>query len=337
MADGLVSGGVVVPATELQRSLARDAKLNAGGCVSVSVSGWGKTVDRAGTGIYIICIHDKLYLYIGCTARKKGYGITTAKEDKMTPQITKRDDRRGYAPQRQITFGTIILWTLALALALVVLTNLQTDSVDAAGPQATYEPRPATVDGASGLVSEPFCEPRGFPGHHTMADVWSAEMEHAIGSGSGAISSADETEMETVWSAEMTVGTAAESRNPILVYTGYFPLNSGTAGALDDTGFSHDGLDYNIRAIFEQEFSGTVHQLIFEADHPLHDNLVLQVDDDQFLVSESRVLGSGRNIHSWMLEESLGWEEGALMPIALMELPAPDPSPGPICNTIALK
>ena len=77
--------------------------------------------------------------------------------------------------------------------------------------------------------------------------------------------------------------------------------------------------------------------MIFEADHPLHDNLVLQVDDDQFQVSESKALGSDRNIHSWMLGESLGWEEGALVPIALIELPAPDPSPGPICNTIALK
>ena len=256
----------------------------------------------------------------------------------MTPQITKRNDRRGYAPQRQITFGTIILWTLALALALVVVTNLQTDSVDAAlGPQATYEPMPAPMDGDGGLVQESFCEPLGIPGNHTMADVWSAEMEHAIGSGSGAISSADETAMETVWSAEITVGTAEDPGNPILVYTGYFPLNSGTAGALDDTGFSHDGVDYDIRAIFEQGFSGTVHQLIFEADHPLHDNLVLQVDDDQFQVSESKALGSDRNIHSWMLEESLGWEEGALVPIALIELPAPDPSPGPICNTIALK
>lgn len=41
----------------------------------------------------------------------------------------------------------------------------------------------------------------------------------------------------------------------------------------------------------------------------------------------------GTDSHS----QSLGWEEGAIMPVALMKLPEPDPGPGPIGNTDAVE
>ena len=256
----------------------------------------------------------------------------------MTPRIMRRDGRRGYEPMRRMTFRTIILWTLALALILVVVTNLQASGVDAATElQRDYQPPQMPVDGGDELEPDLFCEPPGISGDHTMADVWSAEMEHAMGPDSSTPSFASESEMATIWSADMTVGRAADSHNPILVYTGYFPVGSEYQGNLNNTAFSVDGLDYKVNAIFQQEFGGNVHQLVFKAGNALPDDLILQVGDDQFQVSESSKLGSQRNIHSWMLEQSLGWEEGATMPVALMELPEPVPGPGPICNTVSLQ
>ena len=251
----------------------------------------------------------------------------------MTPQIMRRDEWHGYEPRRQITFRKIILSTLALAMALVVVSNLQIGSADAAAePQHTYEPSPAPVDSnGGGIQPDLICEPLAMPGNPTMDEVRSAEMEHAIGPGSWVSSSANDTEIETVWSANMTVGRATDSANLLLIYTGYFPLNSNYEGSLDDADFSLDGVDYSVRVLLEQQSGGTVRQLFFEAGELLPDDLVLQVGDDQFQVSESSKLGSGQNIHSWMLDESLGWEEGATMPVALMELSDPDPSPGPIC------
>ncbi len=159
----------------------------------------------------------------------------------MTPRIMTRDGRRGFAPRRGLTFRMIILWTCALALALVVVSHAQADGVDAATDlQPSYEPIQMPVDEGGELEPEQFCEPQTIPGSHVMAEVWSAEMGQAIGPGSLMPDFANDSDMEDVWSAQMP-------------------------------------------------------------------------------------------------DENLGWEEGATMPVTLMELPAPDPSPGPICNTVSLK
>ncbi len=256
----------------------------------------------------------------------------------MTPRTMRRDGRRAYEPLRWITFRTIILWTLAVALALVVVTNLQVGGVDAATQlQRDHEPKQMPVDGGGEWEPDNFCEAPAISGDHGMAEVWSAEMGQAIGPGSVMPNAANNSEMEEVWAAALTVGRAADSQNPVQVYTGYFRLGSEYQGDLDDTTFTVDGMDYEVNSLFEQQFGANFHQLVLEAGEPLTDDLVLQVDDDQFHVSESSRLGARRNIHAWTLEQSLGWEEGATMPVALMELPEPDPGPGPICNTVSLK
>ena len=256
----------------------------------------------------------------------------------MTPRITKRDGRRGYEPLRRMTFRTITLWTLALVLALVVVTNLQVSGVDAATQlQHDHEPRLKPLDDGGGLDPVHFCEAPAISGGHGMAEVWSAEMEHAIGPGSVTPDAANDPEMAEVWSSEMMVGRAADSANPIQVYTGYFPLGSEHQGSLDDTTFTVNGMDYEVSSMFEQQFGANFQQLVFEASEPLPDDLTLEIDNDQFRASASRRLGARGNIHAWTLEQSLGWEEGAIMPVAPMELPEPDPSPGPICNTVALE
>ena len=256
----------------------------------------------------------------------------------MIPRIMKRDGRRGYEPPRWITFRTIILWTLALALALVVVTNLQVAGVDAATQlQHDHEPKQMPVDGGGESEPDNFCEAPAISGDHGMAEVWTAEIEHAVGPGSMMPDPTNASEMTEVWAATLTVGRTADSANPIQVYTGYFPLGSEYQGSLDDTTFTVNGMDYEVISVFEQQYGDSFRQLVFEVGEPLPDDLVLQVEDDQFNVSDSRRLGARRNIHAWTLEQSLGWEEGAVMPIALMELPEPDPSPGPICNTVSLQ
>ena len=168
-----------------------------------------------------------------------------------------------------------------------------------------------------------------------MADIWAAEMQHAIGPGFMSDTS-DDDEMVTLWSTDITVGTAANSDDPIQVCTGYFPPGDEYQGELNDSAFTVDGLDRNVNAIFEQQFGDSFRQLVFEAGERLPDNLILQVGDNRFRVSGSGKLGIRGNIHAWTLEESLGWDEGATMP-ALIELPEPDPGPGPICNTVTLQ
>ena len=165
----------------------------------------------------------------------------------MTLRTNRREGRRGNSLRRDLTFKMIILWTCAVALVLVTVAHAQIDGIDAAtNLQHDHEPMPAPVDGGGELGPDNFCEAPGISGDHSMVDVWSAEMERAIGPHSVMPAIVTNSEPETAWSANVTVGTASDS-------------------------------------------------------------------------------------------QSLGWEEGAIMPVALMELPEPDPSPGPICNTVALE
>lgn len=256
----------------------------------------------------------------------------------MTPRMMRRDGRHGNAPRRYLTFRMIILWTCALAIILVVVNHARIDSVDAATElRHDHVPMPAPVDGGGELEPDNFCEAPGISGSHTMAEVWDAEMGDAIGPGSVIPAVANETQMEPVWSADMTVGTAADSDDLEQVYTGYFPSGSEFEGNLGDTTFAVDGMDYEVRAIFEKQLGINSRELVFGSSEPLPLDLVLAIDDDRFDMSESLRMDTRRNVHVWTLEESLGWEEGAIMPVALIKLPEPDPGVGPICNTVALK
>ena len=132
----------------------------------------------------------------------------------MTPRITKRDGRRGIAPRSNLTFGMIFLWTLALAMVLVVVSHARIDGVDAATElRHEHEPMPAPVDGGGELEPDNFCVAPGISGGHTMAEVWDAEMGHAIGPGSMMPDSMTDSEPETVWPANVTVGTASDSQS----------------------------------------------------------------------------------------------------------------------------
>ena len=127
-----------------------------------------------------------------------------------TPLINKPDRRRRIARDRDRTVMRIILWTHALALVLVVISYAQIDSVDAANQlQPDYAPMrvPAPVDDGGEFEPDLFCAWFGISGDHTMAEVWSAEMDNAVGPGSVMPASLTNANPETVWPANVTVGT----------------------------------------------------------------------------------------------------------------------------------
>ena len=122
--------------------------------------------------------------------------------------------------------------------------------------------------------------------------------------------------VETVWSANMVVGEASD---PTVTYLGYAPPLSPDGGALDVTSFSHDGMDYTVTGLFLQEAISGFRQLVFDAGARLPDDLILKVGKDEFLVSESALYGIKQNIHGWVLDASLGWTEGQVIELELME------------------
>ena len=232
----------------------------------------------------------------------------------------------------------IVLWTCALALVLAVVYHAQIDGVDAATElRHEHEPLQMPMDGGGELGPDNFCAAPGISGDHSTADIWAAEMGNAIGPGSVMPVVPNEAEMESVWCANMTVGMAAKSDFPGPWFTGYFPLESEYHGDLDDTTFAIDGMDYTVDAIFEADFGVNSRELRFGTNEPLPAGLVLEIGDDRFDLSESLRHGRYQTVHAWTLEESLGWGEGAITPVALMKLPEPDPGPGPIGNTDAVE
>ena len=120
----------------------------------------------------------------------------------------------------------------------------------------------------------------------------------------------------TVWSANMVVGEASD---PTVTYLGYAPPLSPDGGALDVTSFSHDGMDYTVTGLFLQEAIGGFRQLVFDAGARLPDDLILKAGEDEFLVSESALYGINQDIHGWVLDDSLGWTDGQVIEVALME------------------
>ena len=125
----------------------------------------------------------------------------------------------------------------------------------------------------------------------------------------------DDQEMNEVWCSTLTVGYNADSR---ITYLGYTPAMSPSGGSLDSTVFTYEDVDYTIENLFYQEFAGTVRQVVFEANLQLPDELILRLDDDEFFVSDSLVLGANENIHAWWLDSSIEWTEGQTVEVALM-------------------
>ena len=119
-----------------------------------------------------------------------------------------------------------------------------------------------------------------------------------------------------VWNAKLVVGDASDS---IRTYQGYIPGNTPPKGELDDTVFTHDGVEYNIVALFYQEI-GQARQLVLNADQQLPDDLIFEIEGAEFPVADSQKLGFNENIHSWHPDSSLDWTEGQELDVGLTQV-----------------
>lgn len=118
-----------------------------------------------------------------------------------------------------------------------------------------------------------------------------------------------------VWSANLAVGEISESG---ITYFGYTSDLDPTLGDLDDTAFNYSGVDYTVPALFEQNNGFGFQQIILYAGARLPDELILKLDDHTFPVATE-------NVHSWVMDSSLGWTEGQTVEARLLGPRISDP------------
>lgn len=141
-------------------------------------------------------------------------------------------------------------------------------------------------------------------GHEIAPPQW-----HADESNSGA---------EPVWASDLTVGRTSDG---LYIFLGYWhgATAAGDMGSLESTKFSYDGVEYAVQRLFLRERkTGGIQHLVFGTDVPLRDNLILQLGDQEFAVSESRVFGYWSTIYAWSFDTDPGWNPGHTTPVALI-------------------
>ena len=209
-------------------------------------------------------------------------------------------------PQRNWRLWRLVIaWAIALTLAVIILMVFRQQMVSADGGDAS-EAGTYSTSLATEIPGVATCAPRGptlYDGLNTGAvrptgPDNEGEAESIVSKGCGT---------SRVWVATLTVGGASDSN---VSYLGFAPPLDPEGGALDDTEFSHGGVDYTVETLFYQVVSGGVEQLVFDAGAPLSDKLVLQVGHRQFFVSDSLKLGTDGDIHAWRLNRSLNWTVG---------------------------
>ena len=215
-----------------------------------------------------------------------------------------RDESRGAT-------RTIGLLALVATLVLVALFAASQADADAAAL------RPEATQIGSGYADTYRVLPgEGRPGVvETSLNGGNAESAGLpLGEGFGSLEDMAICYAEEVWSAWLTIGSESDSNT---TYWGYIPSLEPNVGELDDTEFDFDGVAYTVLNLFFQQ-TGSVQQLVLEADLPLPGGLVFAAGTDRFAISDSDALGSGGNIHVWRQDSSLGWAEGQTFEVALL-------------------
>ena len=141
-----------------------------------------------------------------------------------------------------------------------------------------------------------------------------------------------QAQMEPVWSADMTVG---KTKGVGLTYMGYIPRTSDRddfEGRLDDITFFHDGVDFIILGIFQQELGDSFQQLVLNTNAALPNDLTFAAGDDRFALAKAVHFGTRHNIHIWSLNKRLDWAERQVVPVGLLEPSVPKLDPGLICH-----
>ena len=118
-----------------------------------------------------------------------------------------------------------------------------------------------------------------------------------------------------VWSAILTVGKAAGEESGV---QGYASGGSEEFGSLDDTTFTDRGTEYSVGRLVHKAVGGKHFLLYLEPGHALDPNMVFEVDGKQYAVLDSSPQRGDETTHGWLLDSSLGWEEGDTMTVKML-------------------
>ena len=202
---------------------------------------------------------------------------------------------------------------LVMLLAVLAFSVSQWRSVEAATLASQHSN--ATLTDPAGNGMEQWVTALGVMAQGTLANyLVSLEAGEAADAGPQAAASEDQTSMETVWSATLTVGMAADSTTTYLGYSSDPTLESG---GLDVETFEHEGVTYTVEDLFIQQV-GSFRQLVLYAGNPLPEYMIFTAGDEEFDVADSNLLGLHQNIHAWRLDSDLGWEEGQTVEVSLL-------------------
>ena len=210
---------------------------------------------------------------------------------------------RGYGNLKARTLGRvgplwlIALWALTIAPALVVVATFS---------QGTAHAMPRNGGG------------------EVSAEDDAAGGEPAIVDGydNAPISLDQQSRRVKVLSTVMTVGGVVNSD---VTHLGYISGADPTEGELNDTTFTYIGVEYTVNNLFEQSNGVGFQQVVLEAGDRLPDDMVLRLDDHDFPIVDSRLLGASEDIHSWVMDSSLGWVEGQTVEVKLLGPRISDP------------
>ena len=237
--------------------------------------------------------------------------MTSSKKQMPDPECKTRN--------RRSAWRLLTAWLVALAVAAVILLAFRHPMASAYESAVNPERPPPLCLQQAGCEDQVY-DPLDLATGSANGDELAAPGEvNAIVSGSaefGAASDEGRCGPPAVWRAIMTVGMASDST---VTFLGYLPAFDPPEGDLDDTSFSHDGVEYSVDGLFFQDDAGGVKQLVFDAEIQLPDDLVLRIGNREFPVSESLKLGSGGSIHAWRMDDSLGWIEGEVMRVRLLD------------------
>lgn len=126
---------------------------------------------------------------------------------------------------------------------------------------------------------------------------------------------------EVIWTSRLVAGRDADT---IQSYTGYLSVSSPPLGELSNTGFTLNGVNYEILALFEHEFGIDLHQVVIGADNPLPDQLILQIRDLRLPVKHGQDVDSQQNMQGWYVESPLHWAVGETVQVSLLRAPYPE-------------
>ena len=120
------------------------------------------------------------------------------------------------------------------------------------------------------------------------------------------------------WAGRMTVGEEENSEGVRLGYVAG-PDGVNSAGSLLNPRFSYGDVDYTIQALFYEQTADPEYRLVLKVDKPLPAHLRLYIGDDLFLVDEAETSEFEGVSHFWTLDRDLGWTEGQIMYLVLLE------------------